>query len=53
MMIRKVLVGGKIDAFLKIVGKTIITWSPARAERETALAFAFPESLPAFPPAFL
>lgn len=29
-----------------------LTCSPARAERETALAFAFPESLPAFPPAY-
>lgn len=27
------------------------TWSPALAERETALAFAL-ESLPAFPPAY-
>lgn len=28
-----------------------LTWSPARADRETALAFAFPESFPALPPA--
>lgn len=28
------------------------TCSPARAERLTALALAFPESLPAFPPAW-
>lgn len=27
------------------------TWSPARADRDTAFAFAFPESLPALPPA--
>lgn len=27
------------------------TWSPARAERETAFALDFPESLPALPPA--
>ena len=27
------------------------TWSPARADRDTALALAFPESFPAFPPA--
>lgn len=26
-------------------------WRPALADRETAFAFAFPESLPAFPPA--
>lgn len=29
-----------------------ITWSPARAERETAFALDFPESLPALPPAY-
>jgi hypothetical protein len=29
------------------------TCNPARAERDTAFAFAFPESLPAFPPAFI
>lgn len=29
----------------------LITWSPARAERETAFAFDFPESFPALPPA--
>lgn len=29
----------------------IITWSPARADRDTAFAFVFPESLPALPPA--
>lgn len=28
-----------------------LTWSPALADLETALAFAFPESLPALPPA--
>lgn len=28
-----------------------LTWRPARAERETALALDFPESLPALPPA--
>ena len=27
------------------------TCNPARADRDTALAFAFPESLPALPPA--
>ena len=30
---------------------TRLTWSPARADRDTALALAFPESFPAFPPA--
>lgn len=30
----------------------MLTCSPALADRETALAFAFPESLPALPPAF-
>lgn len=29
----------------------MLTCSPALADRETALAFAFPESLPALPPA--
>lgn len=29
----------------------IITCNPARADLETAFAFAFPESLPALPPA--
>lgn len=29
-----------------------LTWRPALAERETALALDLPESLPAFPPAF-
>lgn len=32
--------------------KTQQTWSPARADRDTAFAFALPESLPAFPPAY-
>lgn len=45
-----------IYAFSGIVGISKssvfrLTWSPARAERETAFAFAFPESLPALPPA--
>lgn len=30
----------------------LITCKPALAERETALALAFPESLPALPPAY-
>lgn len=29
----------------------LLTCRPARAERETAFAFAFPESFPALPPA--
>jgi len=28
-----------------------LTWRPARADRDTAFALAFPESLPALPPA--
>lgn len=28
------------------------TWSPALADRDTAFAFVFPESLPALPPAW-
>lgn len=28
------------------------TCNPARADRDTAFAFAFPESLPALPPAY-
>lgn len=30
-----------------------VTWSPALADRDTALALAFPESFPALPPAYL
>lgn len=30
----------------------LLTWRPARAERETAFALALPESLPALPPAY-
>jgi hypothetical protein len=47
------LVGGKIDAFVISAGSSLFTCRPARAERETAFAFAFPESFPAFPPAFV
>lgn len=38
-------VGGKLEI------NKFITCNPALAERETALAFALPESLPALPPA--
>lgn len=42
--------GAKIYFRKKSPGR-VLTWSPARAERETAFALAFPESLPALPPA--
>ena len=41
----------KIDAFEIFHHFSLITCKPARAERETALALAFPESFPALPPA--
>lgn len=42
----KILIG-KSEFFYQ----KIRTWSPARADRDTAFAFVFPESLPALPPA--
>lgn len=41
----------EIEAIVSFHYFSIVTCNPARAERDTALAFAFPESFPAFPPA--
>lgn len=43
--------GRELAPFLLGVDSTQLTCKPALAERETAFAFALPESLPAFPPA--
>lgn len=45
------MIGIKTKIKIKNTCNFINTCKPARAERETAFAFAFPESLPALPPA--